>query len=234
MWVPKDIDWTTKPPCGTPLRTDGHWSVHGMSRGCLLSEGAGTVVHDLLGFAYTTNVNWANAGLLYTHGGAGVMAIPGAVPVGPYTIIWVGTVNNTATDTRRLVSVYNSSTPGAILGPSTSSNYSRARFVVFNTSGVAFTAQTSISMQAGNRYVLCGVFDGAYAYCYVNGVLSAKSSAFSGTIRGGASYTLYDGKEPVGTTPIGHVSETILVYNRAPSPQEIASISANPYQVCQP
>ena len=42
MLVPIRIDRTSKPPLGTPLRSDGHWSVQGLIGAWSFNEGAGS------------------------------------------------------------------------------------------------------------------------------------------------------------------------------------------------
>jgi len=42
-------DWTTKPPFGTPLRRDGHWSVQGLVGAWAFNEGSGSKVYDAQG-----------------------------------------------------------------------------------------------------------------------------------------------------------------------------------------
>ena len=47
--VPIRVDRTSRPPLGTPLRSDGHWSVQGLVGAWAFNEGAGQTCFDLLG-----------------------------------------------------------------------------------------------------------------------------------------------------------------------------------------
>lgn len=46
--IPLRRDWTSKPPVGTPLRTDGHWSVQGLYSAYIMQAGSGTCEVDLV------------------------------------------------------------------------------------------------------------------------------------------------------------------------------------------
>lgn len=48
MWTPINRDWTVKPPLGTPLRTDGHWSVQGLVGCWLFNEGGGIKANNFV------------------------------------------------------------------------------------------------------------------------------------------------------------------------------------------
>ena len=51
--IPIRVDLTSKPPLGTPLRTDGHWAVQGLVGAWAFNEGAGATCFDATGNNYT-------------------------------------------------------------------------------------------------------------------------------------------------------------------------------------
>jgi len=58
MFVPVRRDRTVKPPPGTPLRTDGHWSVQGLVGAWAFNEGAGNKVYTELTQKTTTVIQY--------------------------------------------------------------------------------------------------------------------------------------------------------------------------------
>lgn len=67
--VPIRIDWTSKPPIGTPLRTDGHWSVQDLLICSVFNEGGSTPLELVNGkwmpitYGTGTSSQWSPDGL---------------------------------------------------------------------------------------------------------------------------------------------------------------------------
>ncbi|MBJ6723689.1 choice-of-anchor D domain-containing protein [Geomesophilobacter sediminis] len=240
-------DWTTKPPFGTALRTDGDWSVAGLFGCWLLNEGTGAIAHSLvpngdLQFldAGSTAPVWVPAGMAFSHGVSGTVYGHLSSPAGffpnnsAFTVVQNVTVQPLAPyEDMEFWSVYGSGLPAIGLGVSGDGggNYYRMRWGWNGTE----TNSAAYRLPPGN-YTLATVVSGTSVSIYRNGALFYASTLgapppYKGTFsigsyhRDSSNTTYYGLNGSVGFT---------LLYNRALSPAEVAAISANPWKVAQP
>lgn len=216
MWTPINRDWTVKPPLGTPLRTDGHWSVQGLVGCWLFNEGAGgSCVNAVTGkksVVAPANVVWHNDGLDFSAGSAGIDG---------------GTIN---TVSGMGISLF---LDGCFYYRY---SYAYAMAVQMNDRWLGFATNSDGTLYTGMPY-------GRIRACITSDPQAVvQKNYFDGQFRDSfASYAASITNAPVilganssRTTSFNGSISVALIYNRVLSPNEIASLSANPYQVCQP
>ena len=231
-------DRTVKPPLGTPLRTDGHWSVWGLVGCWLFNEGAGNHSTNLV---LNGNFAWSNNRVLFD-GATGYGKLAKNILPNYYGISAVVFLkcNGLALDAR-ILSFRNSisGTPFLTFGVGDSSNTS-LRLISRNIN-TTFTYNYSApaSLSVGVNFSCGFVADmtsGGLAKLYKAGKQIGSTQT--------ATATMSDILDVVGVGAFVANSSAsnflssdmtcVLIYNRALSPAEIASLSANPWQVAQP
>lgn len=241
MWVPIAQDWATKPPCGTPLRTDGHWSVQGLVGCWLFNEGGGNALHGLVGkdASLIYAPEWKNDGV-YTSfssssGNYPCIVVPVTWDVTkPFTVM-----HRSQGFSSELYSHYY----WAIDGASNSSplialsQYGSGRVqALFNHSQVLYESVTTCEI--GVAHTVCNVIvPGTKWEIYYSGKLKRTITSLAATNSETMQYLsigAYKRQASSVYLGLGGITSFASIYNRALSPAEIASISANPYQVCQP
>jgi len=245
------IDRTTKPPVGTPLRSDGHWSVTGLGIAFPFNETSGISVTDAVSGTVSTHTrDQADVGpvtvdgrLLFQSGadgaGAGIPVTTGNIPSNAATLVCghiVHTTNGTLEDVFGGI-------PGGTLLTTRKATASKAATLCYETShgwvvcadgsGLAVGAATGSATFATEVYnIVAGVYDGGFKI-YQNGTLKGQNN-FSLT---GSFSTPFDGDgyriaDNVYWSQSAHLFlDFVYAYTRALSDAEIASLSANPWQI---
>lgn len=227
MWTPINRDWTVKPPLGTPLRTDGHWSVQGLVGCWLFNEGAGNRALNLV-----TSENSAYG----THYGQ----TDNIESLGDW--LWgCGGIKLGWNNYHQCVKL--------------DGDFLRCTVLVFADTGSfcmcdpADTSTIELSKNAGWSFGIYKVNGSDAGYPpgdstgHVFGVVVTPSvikclisntvTDFSNTLANSLT-SLRIGFVSRYVSGGGYYYKSALVYNRTLSPNEMASLSANPYQVCQP
>lgn len=230
MWTPINRDWTTKPPLGTPLRTDGHWSVQGLVGCWLFNEGAGGNARSL-----TDNKTAAISGAVWTEGGINnihstdTIIAPANINFnlsGKMTVVTCITPTDLA-DRYNVLMSQDDYGKRLLVVPVSDYGY-RSILVQYGTLLYYSAAGTMVGKRTAITYT-CGT---SGQKIYENGVMVAQDGNTDGTLS--ASVPLHiANRTGAGYYWLG-ITHYAMVYNRALSPNEIASLSANPYQVCQP
>lgn len=232
--LPLRIDRTSKPPIGTPLRSDGHWSTQGLVGCWLFNEGGGSRYINLV---------------------TGISASP---TIGTTAPEWKGgdlDINGTAaTSTRVLIPAMLNNISGSIVlgfiwdGSTTgeqtlfgTDTVNSARRYITKTSGTGNIATTcnsgsyigSSAMTAGKQESCALTWKSTTNVSFhfngkpvvTDGVVGA-STGNPASLRFGSSVYNDGGWSGI----IRHA----FLYNRALSADEIKSLSENPYQICEP
>jgi hypothetical protein len=217
---PIRIDRTSKPPMGTPLRSDGHWSLQGLVGAWAFNEGAGSVVYDgTRPSVIPVTATWETSGLKYPPSGitdTGLLHITGGATSQWSIVLQCRSDNGSANDT--LLST------GAELGGTILLSKGVNLLIVFR--GVA-TWDTGIAWKTDEPVVLTKL--GTVYTCYHNGYVATqtRNTALSGTLKIGNQGSLYT----PGSTKRYQFLQT---FSRALSAFEIASLSENPWQIYEP
>lgn len=236
-------EWTTKPPAGTSLRKDGHWSTQGLVGCWSLNEGAGTRAVNLVSGVLSTAVNGAviNADGAVFSASSNQCFKDDNTPIitgNKFTVFTVavissqGTLSSAVCGTRETVSSPNK---GFSLKVEQYNATGKIGITFGNVSDYLFN---SIATPAdGVRFSLSVVVNGSNATANLNGRQSETISV--GQMQPTSTKGFVIGAwapratNSVGDPFDGKVSVTYL-YNRALSASEIASLHVNPYQMFQP
>lgn len=230
MWTPINRDWTTKPPLGTPLRADGHWSVQGLVGCWLFNEGAGRKAQNIVNGAFGTLSNIVYGTDCITNSGSGYIDCGNVLGGFSRLTVVAKVLCTSASAAGQIISkgYDGSGTEWQLYVEQTTGK------LVFDTyTGNNYGAKTSDDI-VGKRITAAGSYDGTTWRVYVDGKLSGQADGIGPSSR---NRRLLVGAVDIDYTPGQFFSGKmwqILIYNRALSPNEIASLSANPYQVCQP
>lgn len=227
MWTPLNRDWTVKPPLGTPLRTDGHWSVQGLVGCWLFNEGAGGRVYDVA----RQNNGTANV-YMWMQGGMYFYDQP-IVTVPHVPILSVHDQFTILLDITWIEIAYDSVWRGLVGKDDT------AGYTVYVAAGVLsayinlVSYSSGFTLQNGKRTVCCVVACGTTLSFFADGRLVNTQNLSGQPIAN--TYDFYIGRTAWSSSDRfnGYIYG-VNVFNRALSPNEIASLSAHPYQVCQP
>lgn len=232
-FVPIRVDRTSKPPIGTPLRTDGHWSVQGLAGAWAFNDGAGVTTFNAVSGRISISAN-----------GIGTVGL-NPVANSPVVSAFVSSIN-----TRDLTIV-----TGQDKRTNTGSTSGRASICAVgegHASGGARLGRPSV-----NGTELCFVprcDDEAHRWSFGNNpqwstiAVTAKSSQLLGYIDGVVSGAevgsgtwttssednVYLGCNGVTYRQWGQPIGFIIVYSRAITPSEVSFISANPWQIYEP
>lgn len=236
IFVPIRIDRTSKPPLGTPLRSDGHWSVKGLCLAEPYNELGGSTLIPSAG-VYQNNVglktSWCADGVMWKGLSTDYVTFFG-LTAKEYTLYSFGACDTLAAnfqffdqdnysgDTRRMQFGVYPATPGQI------------ELVVFNTGSSPFFAYSPSIVSAKKPFSAAAVLKGNIATVYADGEPGTPTN-ITGTPRGLAvAYPIYAGNSTRLNKPyLGSIS-CQLIYDVAHDPIQIASLSANPWQVYEP
>jgi len=245
-WTRKKVDWTSKPPLGTPLRSDGHWGVEGLAGAWAFNEGAGATAFDSVGHANATlkTAAFFNSNGLQCVDAAGGHAITGqgTTPsqlTGPQTVIARASRPEVgAAAYEGLYSVRYTTAPVSLRtgeGPSIQCAW-------ISSNGAAVTPYIVGGFPYDAVCTVGYVFDGVGVKLYS----SAKPSGDANDYKVTATATRYiDTTAQIGLGGDARFFSTgvyssninlqvVLVHSRALSASEIASLSANPWQIYEP
>lgn len=229
-------DWTIKPPAGTALRTDGHWSVNGLVGAWPFNEGSGTSAADLVG-SHTAVLNGTGT-VLDANG------------------LTLGTSGYAETDTPLInppvftvVSEIYGRVAWGVIGSFGGSAAGKGWDVGFGST----TDHSKMTFGNVNDYTVSSLFNsgddstwiktawscsgnGGQFTAYKNGV--AGTPVTVSTMQTPASKPFTIGAAHNNTSYLDYYSggkiKYLWLYNRALNSTEIASLSANPYQIFAP
>lgn len=240
-FIPVKREWTSKPPVGTPLRTDGHWSV----RGLIGAWAFGPDVVDLVSGRHPTliNTNVARSanGINVTPASGTGYGIPTLATINKNlykaTLFSVMSPRVRANDWEFFCGLVDPSGYGEYKFAITSGNDVADDYNVmciidnyYNESAKACTRSTT------NVKSLAATYDGTAIRTYYNGIAGEVDSSLGGSglpistplevaIGGRANYAEISG-------PCEY--QALYVYDRDLLASEIRSLSANPWQVFEP
>lgn len=225
--IPIRIDRTSKPPIGTPLRSDGHWSVQGIDQSLgvwPLNDGAKLPFNSNGKLATSNTAKWDPEGLNCT---SSFVSTGCAVPnINDYTIIIGGYA--TTSPTVMAANALASGSHGITIISAGTSVYARAN------SGGSDVNTAAVASSTGSRSNVAAVIDRQ------NNALSIYSDGVFGASVSIASLGVVNS---VSDMQIGARNSTLAIvgklfyvipYRSALSPAQIASISTNPWQIYEP
>jgi len=223
-------DRTSKPPLHTPLRSDGHWGVEGLMGAWAFNEQAGKTAFDCV-----ANNNATSPLPAFTPNG---IATSAATP----TSAWDVPVNIMAGKSQlSLIAVMKSSASsgGYITCWLSDTNMSAFLYQVSNgTVGFRTRTVTTVAMNPagsvadGKFHTIAGIYSGSDMSVWVDGVERGTRASQSGVIATPTTATTKIGA--YSTATLNAEFNAALIYDRALSPDEIASLSANPWQIYEP
>jgi hypothetical protein len=246
MLIPVLLDRTTKPPMGTPLRSDGHWSVRRFGFVLPLNEHAGKNVFETKsGMANTntpTDVKWTGGEILNTSATSnGILEFTGKQLLdlyGDFTLIFCGSPE------------YGGGSVGHLGGQIINSNPQYQQFLISSNSSNTLGYYAGSIAFSGYAYSLDSIS--------VPNVVDGLKHTYVFT-RLGATWNVYvDGKhlweESKTATSYLHPTQSFSInglkyfessrsigkqyywmgWNRYLTPLEIFSISVNPWQIYEP
>lgn len=228
--IPIKITRTSKPPVGTPIRSDGHWSVQGLSSAWAINEFAGTAITSSNNtVAPLVNTSWSGDGLLCQ---TNTKIDTGLNLVGDTAItVIAGCIFTGLAGSLRIFGNYASSVYSILLAVSAGAPY-KMRSLITTTGGSSSLTGNTVLVN-GKPYVFGLTYDGAQLGLYVDGYEDATPLAKTGAMANTAN-TLYLFSDSAGTVSHSGVGQWSYRYSRALSPPEIASLSANPWQIYEP
>lgn len=112
-------------------------------------------------------------------------------------------------------------------------NGSSVEFIWFNTGGSAFTASVANSVAVNRLNVSIAVKRGANAWVANNGVIS-NETAITGTPQTGVTLIREFNRKQSTYSPYVGSHQLVAIWDRALSVSEIATLSANPWQLFRP
>lgn len=250
--IPIRVDRTSKPPAGTPMRTDGHWSVDGIAGHWGLLESAGSIAVD--GSPWRRNALldadkpplWRGGALLFN--GLSTSFSRAYLPNADY----LGGAAGATIVAGITASASQSSSDGLVLfldnGKTTSTN----RIMINITSGRAINirsrSDTETQAQAttangivpvGVPVVVASAFDLARgqqrAYVGNREVVNAAASYAGATFTARSTIGGSIGSLPaLPSYSFGGLIDFVAMYRRALRPEQVAALAANPWQIYEP
>jgi len=226
---PIRIPHTTKPPVGTPL----DWSnplAQGLVGVWAFNEGVGSSAFSGSGgVASLLNPLWSPHGLLFNRDTSKYATAP--VPSSTaYSVFSIQAHDGTANI--RSVMDQDDGTSNRVF-QSRIETTSKPGFIAFNTAGSAFVVTADNAVNANTLFTQCVTAAGTNLSLWSDGAV--KTGTLTGTLKGlSGSIPVYFGRRVTISQSFGGLIQFVSIYNRALSPSEIASLSANPWQVYEP
>lgn len=221
-------EWTTKPPLGTPLRTDGHWSVQRLVGAWVFNEGAGGIACDS---GFVGNLSLTNADIIRIPDG--VQHVGTSISGTTLTLLKPLNLGNQLT---YVLSCRLTSAGGYahLIGDGSNGSmqcglkYFGGAFYII-AGDISSGGSLPNPVNAG-RGVLALTINGTDARYYRKGMLVASRTAAinTGTTRAWQISSDGNNRDVYGEYHFA------LVYSRPLSASEVAAISGNPYQIFQP
>lgn len=240
MWTPINRDWTVKPPLGTPLRTDGHWSVQGLAGCWLFNEGAGKPIDLVSGqpaVLMGSGVSWQQNGLYITGQtgtNVGIPVLKRLPNLARATVICGAEIHASERDWEELGGLGNGGYNDFHLAFQAAQKDTN-KLTAFAQLDNYWETGAGVLTTTRNTAGICSVaqtYSGSMLCGYLNGKFVTSGIEGSGPIQ--ACSAFIGGRENCSCVSMPALWQYMLVYARALDPAEIASLSANPYQVCQP
>jgi len=222
--VPIRVDRTSKPPIGTPLRSDGHWSVQGLVGAWAFNSGSGKTILNSATSTQSALVGSATNtlfGLLST-GGQNYAPL-GTVHRGKISMLWSGRILSQA-DSSFFAGADQVDDVGWDFGLYRSTSSQKIAFYV--DTGTTASVSTLSEVNINQKTTIIGSYFDDKLAIYRDGILQGETSK-TGTIQNRYQGVLAGGWASVG---ISSETELLLVYDRSISPV----ISANPWQIYEP
>jgi len=229
MLIPIRVDRTSKPPIGTPLRSDGHWSVQGLVGAWAFNEGAGqSTINVVTGSRVVIQqgsgvITWTPDGMRIDDLAVSLNTPP---PLGAMTIVSKGDYSNTPDIALSFKA--GSNYPGiryqgvdyTVLWLAASGNYR-----VFNAP-LGYATRLNIIVIPGNSQS-----DVNSSSWYVDGKALSVSSTDSTSPQDSRDSLL---KGIIGLQWINQRNDYLGIYNRVLTPDQVKSLSDNPWQIYEP
>lgn len=249
-------DWDVKPPSGTPLRRDGHWSVQGLVGCWAFNEGGGVTLFDATDRYNGTigsRASLKSEGLVFggTTGIAGNPQVGSVAILGPLTESSIFAFFRTKSTATQI-----SSAGDAIYSERAATGANIYKLALSNTlapMSVEFTYRNDASVLLQQRVLATTANDGNWHTAAATKRGTAHTVYFDGWstatgIYGGANSNFTnanmqclvggdaaDASATWGSPLAGNGAIGLVVrYTRALSAAEIASLSTNPWQVFEP
>lgn len=252
--IPIRVDRTSKPPAGTPLRTDGHWSVDGIAGHWGLLESAGSIAVDGAPWRRNTLLNadkpplWRGGALLFNGVASTTQFSLADLPDADY----LGGAAGATIVAGITASASQSSPAGLVLFLDNAATPSTNRVLLNITSDRAINirsrSDTETQAQAttangivpvGVPVVVASAFDLASgrqrAYVGNREVINAAASYAGATFT--ARSTIGAGIGCLPALPdysFGGLIHFVALYRRALRPEQVAALAANPWQIYEP
>jgi hypothetical protein len=248
MLIPIRVDRTSKPPMGAPLRSDGHWSVQGISEAWPFNEGAGN-----LAFSATRRNDISLAGVASLTGNrlsrSGRGAINDAINAtsklgnGAYdlTVLCKVTTKVKQTDQNTIVigRFYGGLTANNTWGLLTNWVVSGTDFYpgfIIGIGTAQYVVSHNVQYQIGVPEVLAGVRRYDTLELYRGGVKVSESTGKpTGALNINSTPLLFGAIGiDVANSSFQDYEWAMVYVDKALSPSQIASLSANPWQIYEP
>lgn len=184
------------------------------------NEGSGTSITDAVSKTVSTftGATWNGCDLVTTRASGNGAILPSVGLTDKITVMVCSTMATSAADSH-LISRYN----GWVM----SGDGTNMRFRIDGAVNVSFGSIASL--RDSKQHTFSGVYDGANVTTYTDGVFVASSARTGNmTLSGNTTLATYNGG--TGFEWDGTIKYA-LIFNRALSASEVASLSANPYQI---
>lgn len=242
MLIPIRIDRTSKPPLGTPLRSDGHWSVQGIVGAWAFNEGAGSTAFggsDNLRLLDTATLaagllhcNAAKSGAEITMPSSFKLSLP-VYMAARFTVLGTPPANSGYFGTRVADTDIAPYVANVLV-----SDYQGNFQLLWNDNGLftSIASTEAISAHIGKTITMVALIKSNSQQLYLNNKLIVNNNAAIGNPTYSGTSLLHFGwntgqdiaRYPNADYDIGWYGHSF------PSPQEIASLTANPWQIYEP
>ena len=251
--IPIRVNRASKPPAGTPLRTDGHWSVDGIAGHWGLLESAGSITVDGAPWRRNATISafyqplWQGGSLLF-NGDAATEFSRAYLPNADY----LGGAAGATVVAGITASAGQESSNGLILFLDNGTALTSTRILLNITSDRAINlrsrSDTETQAQAttasgivpvGVPVVVASAFDLARgrqrAYVGNREVINAAASYASATFAAKSTIGGGIGCLPnLGDYSFGGSIHFVALYRRALGAEQVAALAANPWQIYEP
>lgn len=234
--IPIRVDRVSKPPLGTPLRSDGHWSVQGLVGAWAFNEGAGGLIDAVTqGTSPMLGTPVCNAeGVEFVTGSGCKVRDNFRTPV--FTIVFEGSNPVQGYASKRVIANYNIAA-GLIFLCNFVDSTGDIYFRVVNTAYTDFTAIATNAASVTSKSIKGFVKIDGSNIVSGNGNITA-TTAFTGTLQTFTTIPLSIGcslnNGAVDSSAAGFTHKWLYFYDVALTPQQTTSLSENPWQIYEP